>query len=295
MTDFDLGHVGIWTRELDRLPMAASQEGAQELEELGYRTLWLPEVIGREPLSSAALMLAGTRSLIVGTGVCNIYARSATVAQAGWKMLTEAFPDRFVLGLGVSVQPFVEGMHGRTYGPPLKTMVEYLDAMDQGVYVAARPKTERRLVLAAHRPRLLALATERSFGSFGYFVPIEHTAWVRELVGPDTQVLIEQAVVVESDPTVAREVARRYMATYLALPTYADHLRRFGWTDDDLAAPSDARVDEIVAWGSPDAIGERVQAHLDAGADHVCLQVVPADPREVPQQAWRDLAGLTAL
>jgi probable F420-dependent oxidoreductase len=295
MTDFDLGRVGIWSRELDRLPMAASQEAGQELEDLGYRTLWLPEVVGREPLSSAALMLAGTRSLIVGTGVCNIYARSATATQAGWKMLTEAFPDRFVLGLGVSVKPFVEGMHGRTYGPPLKTMVEYLDAMDQGVFVAAKPKSERRLVLAAHRPRLLALATERSLGSFGYFVPVEHTSWVRDQVGPDTQVLIEQAVVVESDPAVAREVARRYMATYLGLPTYADLLRQYSWTDADIAEPSDARVDEIVAWGTPDAIGERVRAHLDAGADHVCLQVVPADPREVPQQAWRDLAGLAAL
>jgi probable F420-dependent oxidoreductase len=295
MSGFDLGRVGIWTRELDRLPMAASQEAAQELEDLGYRTLWLPEVIGREPLSSAALLLAGTRSLIVGTGVCNIYARSAAVAQAGWKMLTEAFPDRFVLGLGVSVPPFVEGVHRRTYGPPLETMVEYLDAMEAGVFVAAKPTTERRLVLAAHRPRLLALATERSLGSFGYFVPVAHTAWARDLVGPDTRVLIELAVVVESDPDVAREVARRYMATYLALPTYADHLRRFGWTDDDLAAPPDARVDEIVAWGTPEIIGERVRAHLDAGADHVCLQVVPADPREVPQQAWRDLAVLTGL
>jgi probable F420-dependent oxidoreductase len=290
MTDFDLGRVGIWTRELDRLPMARAQEGARELEALGYRTLWLPEVVGREPLANAALILSGTESLVVGTGVCNIYARSATATQAGWKMLTEAFPDRFVLGLGVSVKPFVEGMHGRKYGPAHKTMVEYLDAMDQGVFVATRPKSEMRMVLAAHRPRLLALATERSLGSFGYFVPVEHTSWVREQVGGGTQVLIEQAVVVESDPAVAREVGRRYMATYLGLPTYADLLRQYGWTDADIAEPSDERVDEIVAWGSPEQIAERVRAILDAGADHVCLQVVPADPREVPQQAWRDLA-----
>jgi probable F420-dependent oxidoreductase len=287
---FDLGHVGIWTRELDRLPMAEAQAAARELEDLGYRTLWLPEVIGREPLANAALLLSGTRSLVVATGVANIYARSAVAMGSGWKTLTEAFPDRFVLGVGVGVKPIVEGVHGRTYAPPYSTMVQYLEAMEQGVFVAAKPTTPRRLVLAALRPRLLALAAERAFGSLGYFVPVAHTAWAREVVGRDSQVLIEQAVVVESDPVVAREIARRYLATYLALPVYTDHLRQFGWTDDDIASPPDARVDELVAWGPPGAIAERVDAHLEAGADHVCLQVVAADPREVPRTAWRDLA-----
>jgi probable F420-dependent oxidoreductase len=279
MQRFDFGRVGIWTREIDRLPMAEAQATARELEALGYGTLWLPDVVGRDPIAHAGLLLSATERMVIGTGVCNIYARSATAMQSGWKMLTEAFPDRFVLGLGVSVPPFVEGVHGRSWRPPHQTMVEYLDAMDQGVFVAARPKTEARLVLAAHRPKLLALATERS-----------HAARVREQVGAATQVLIEQAVVVETDPTVAREVARRYLATYLGLPTYADLLRQYGWGDDDIASPSDARVDELVAWGTPEQIAARVRAHLDAGADHVCLQVVPADPREVPQQAWRDLA-----
>jgi probable F420-dependent oxidoreductase len=290
MQSFDFGRVGIWTREIDRLPMAEAQAAARELEALGYGTLWLPDVVGRDPLAHAGLLLSATERLIIGTGVCNIYARSATAMQSGWKMLTEAFPDRFVLGLGVSVPPFVEGVHGRSWRPPHQAMLEYLDAMDNGVFVAAKPKTEARLVLAAHRPKLLALATERSLGSFGYFVPVAHAEWVRGQVGADTKVLIEQAVVVETDPTVAREVARRYLATYLGLPTYADLLRQYGWDADDIASPPDARVDELVAWGTPDDIASRVRAHLDAGADHVCLQVVAADPREVPQQAWRDLA-----
>jgi probable F420-dependent oxidoreductase len=290
MSGFDLGRVGIWTRELDRLPMAAARAAARDLEDLGYRTLWLPEVIGREPLTNAALILAGTRQLIVGTGVANIYARSATAMQAGWRTLTEAFPDRFVLGVGVSQPAIVEQLHGRVYEPPFTRMTAYLDAMEGGVFVAAKPTTERRLVLAALRPRFLTLAAERAFGSIGYFVPVTHTAWARQLVGPDARLLIEQAVVLEANASAAREIARRYMATYLALPLYTDHLRDLGWSTADVVDPPDSRVDEIVAWGSPGDIAERVRAHVHAGADHVALQVVSGDPRIVPVDAWRTLA-----
>ncbi|HEY6531213.1 MAG TPA: TIGR03620 family F420-dependent LLM class oxidoreductase [Acidimicrobiales bacterium] len=292
MAELTWGRVGVWTRELDRLPMRDAQATAAELEELGYRMLWVPEVIGREPISNAALLLSGTSELIVGAGVANIHARSATAMQAGWKTLTEAFPERFVLGLGVGVPGIVEAVHRQPYGKPYTAMVDYLDAFEKAPYVAKRPTAELQLVLAALRPRLMRLSAERSLGAMAYFVPVEHTTWAREILGAGPTLVIEQAVVVESDPSAAREIARRYMATYLQIPTYTDHLRDLGWTDDDLAGPSDALVDAIVAWGPPDAIATRVQAHLDAGADHVALQAVPADPRAVPVEEWRGLAQL---
>jgi probable F420-dependent oxidoreductase len=292
MDDFSFGRVGIWTRELDRLPMAQAQATAAELEALGYPTLWLPEVIGREPLTSAALLLDATEHLVVGTGVMNIHARSATAASAGWRTLTEAFPERFVMGLGVSLPAIVEGMHGRPYGKPYGAMVGYLDALESATFVAKRPTTPLRLVLAALRPRLMRLAAARGLGAMAYFVPVEHTVWARGVLGADAQLLIEQAVVLDDDVSRARETARRYMATYLAIPTYTDHLRDLGWRDDDLAGPSDRLVDAIVAWGDEEAIASRVREHLDSGADHVALQVVCADPRTVPVEEWRTLAGV---
>jgi probable F420-dependent oxidoreductase len=291
VTEFSFGRVGVWTRDLDRLPMRESQDAAAELEGLGYGTLWVPEVIGREPLTTAALMLSATETLVVGTGMANIYARSATAMNAGWKTLTEAFPDRFVLGLGTSNPAIVEGMHGRTYGPPYTTLVAYLDAMDEAVFVAKRPKSEARLVLAALRPRLMGLAAERGVGAMSYFVPVEHTEWARGVLGEGPSLLIEQAAVVEADPEAARTIARRYMSTYLGIPIYTDVLRALGWTEDDIAGPSDALVDAVVAWGSPDDIASRVRDHLDRGADHVAIQVVAADPRSVPLAEYRMLAA----
>ena len=290
VSDFALGRIGLWTRSLDRLPMAVAQESAAELEQLGYRTLWVPEVIGREPLVHAALLLAGTSELIVGAGVANIYARSAMTMQSAWKTLTEAFPERFVLGLGVSQAEIVEGLHQQIYGKPYRKMVDYLDEMERATFVGVKPTTPQRLVLAALRPRLLRLAAERSMGAMSYFVPVEHTAWARDILGTESLLLISQAVVIEPDPSNAREIARRYMATYLALPTYADRLRELGWTEDDLAGPTDALVDAVVAWGSPANVALRLREHLDAGADHVAAQVITADHRAVPLTEWRELA-----
>jgi probable F420-dependent oxidoreductase len=289
--DLDLGRVGIWTRSLDRLPMVAAQEQAATFEELGFAALWVPEVIGRDPLVHAALLLAATHQLVVGVGVANIHARSAQATQSAWKTITEAFPDRFVLGLGVSQAPIVEGMHRRTYGPPYQTMVEYLDAMDHGTFVGIKPTTPPRRILAALRPSLLRLAAARADGAITYFVPVEHTAWAREVLGPEPTLVVEQAVVMRDDALAARELARRYMATYLAIPLYADRLRDFGWDDADLSCPSDALVDAVVAWGSHDDIAERVREHLDAGADHVALQVVAPEERIAPVDEWQELAG----
>jgi probable F420-dependent oxidoreductase len=290
--ELSLGHVGVWTRDLDRLPMGEAQAAAAELEQLGYPTLWLPEVIGREPMSHAALLLSATSELVVGAGVAVIHARSATAMQAGWKTLTEAFPGRFVLGLGVGVPGILEAVHDRPFASPYAAMAGYLEAMERAPYVAKRPKAPLHLVLAALRPRLLGLAAERTQGAMTYFTSVEHTARARDVLGTGPTLIVEQAVVVEPDPAAAREIARRYMATYLQIAIYTDLLRDLGWSDADIEGPSDALVDAIVAWGSPDDIGERVRQHLGAGADHVCLQAVPADPRAIPLDEYRALAPL---
>lgn len=289
----DLGRVGLWTFQLDLQPMARARDAVAELEALGFGAIWVPEAVGREPFANAALLLSGGTRIAVGTGIASIHARTAQTMQAGWKTLSEAFPNRFVLGLGVSHQPMVEGVHGAAYDKPYSTMVSYLDAMDRGRYFAAPPASPPRRVLAALGPKMLRLAAERGQGAHPYFVPVEHTAVARETLGAGPLLAPEQAVVFETDATKAREIARRHMATYLRLPNYTNNLRRLGWTDDDIVGASDELVDAIVAWGTIDEVAARVAAHLAAGADHVSVQVLPADPSGLPMAEWRELA--TAL
>jgi len=287
----DLGRVGIWTFTLDLQPVARAREVAAELEELGYGAIWIPDAIGRDPLVHAALLLGGTNRIAVGTGIAQIYGRDPMTMTGGWKTISEAFPGRFVLGLGVSHQPMVEGLRGQTYGPPLTAMREYLERMDTAMYVAAQPTEPPRRVLAALGPKMLALAAERADGAHPYNVPPEHTARAREILGPEKLLAPEQAVLLETDPVEARRIARGHMAIYLDLPNYMNNLRRFGITDDDIAdGGSDRLVDTLVAWGDVDAARARVQAHLDAGADHVAVQVLKPDRGTVPIDDWRKLA-----
>ncbi|MFZ4718854.1 MAG: LLM class F420-dependent oxidoreductase [Ilumatobacteraceae bacterium] len=286
-----LGRLGLWTSQLDLQPMREAQEAVGELDELGFGAIWFPESVTREPFANAALLLSAGTRIAVATGIASIHARTAMTMQAGWKTLSEAFPDRFLLGLGVSHQPAVEGFHGTSYGKPYSTMVAYLDAMDRGLYFAPQPSSPPQRVLAALGPKMLQLSAERGLGAHPYFVPVEHTAIAREALGADALLAPEQAVMFETDPSAARAIARRHMATYLSLPNYTNNLTRLGWTDDDIAGGgSDALVDAIVAWGSLDTIVDRVRAHHAAGADHVCVQVLPADPRGLPMQEWRELA-----
>ena len=287
----DLGRVGIWTFALDLQPIARAREVAGELEELGYGAIWIPDAIGRDPLVHAALLLGGTNRIAVGTGIAQIYGRDPMTMTGGWKTITEAFPGRFVLGLGVSHQPMVEGLRGQTYGPPLTAMREYLERMDTAMYVAAEPTEPPRRVLAALGPKMLALAAERADGAHPYNVPPEHTARAREILGPEKLLAPEQAVLLETDPVEARRTARAHMAIYLDLPNYMNNLRRFGITDDDIAdGGSDRLVDTLVAWGDVDALRARVQAHLDAGADHVAVQVLTPERGTLPLDEWRKLA-----
>ena len=287
----DLGRVGIWTFTLDLQPSSQAQEHAAELEELGYGALWIPEAVGREPFVSATLLLAGTTSLKVATGIVSIYGRDAMTAAAAHRTIEEAFPGRFLLGLGVSHQPMVEGVRGHTYDRPLTTMREYLDGMDRAPFVASQGPGAPQRALAALGPKMLELAATRAAGAHPYFVPVEHTAVARGVLGEGPLLAPEQAIVLSTDAEAARTIARQHMAIYLGLPNYTNNLRRLGFGDDDLAGGgSDRLVDAIVAWGDVDAIVARVRAHHDAGADHVCVQVLTAAMGALPMPEWRTLA-----
>ena len=292
LTKAALGKLGLWTFQLDVQPMREAQKFAAQIEELGFPTVWVPEAVGREPFASTALLLSATEKLILATGIASLHARSPMTMQAGWKTITEAFPDRFLLGIGVSHQPAVEGFHGGSYDKPYSTMVKYLDAMDRGLYFAAQPSAPPARALAALGPKMLKLAAERTMGAHPYFVPVEHTPIARAAMGPDALLAPELAVVFSRDASEARAIARGFMKTYLGLPNYTNNLKRLGWTDEDIAGPTDALVDAIVAWGSLDDIETRIKAHLDGGADHVCVQVLSSDPTKVTMDEFRQLASL---
>jgi probable F420-dependent oxidoreductase len=289
-----LGPLGIWSYHLDVQPMAFAQEAVAELDELGFGSLWVPEAVAREPFTNAALLLAVTGRMTVATGVASLHARTAVTMNAGWRTLSEAFPGRFLLGVGVSHQAVVDIAHQGRYGTkPYSTMVDYLDTMDAGTFMGAAPPAAPRRVLAALGPRMLRLAAERSLGAHTYFVPVEHTAAAREALGDAALLVPAQTVVFETDPPAARAIARQFMGRYLALPNYTNNLRRLGWTDDDLGGGgSDRLVDAIVAWGSVEQIATRVRAHLDAGADHVCVQVQNSNVQHLPVAEWRELASI---
>lgn len=295
----DLGPVGLWTFHLDLQPVSRAKELVLELEELGYGAVWIPEAMGRDPLVHAALLLQSGQRIAVATGIANIWNRSALAMAAGQRTLTSAFPDRFLLGLGVSHGPMVEGFLGEHYERPLAKMRAYLDAMDAAPFMADAPSAAPKRVLAALGPKMLRLAAERAEGAHPYFVPVEHTASARETLGPDSLLCVEQAAVLSTDVDVARAAARAHMAIYLTLPNYTNNLRRLGFGDDDFAdGGSDALVDTIVAWGDVDAVAARVGAHHDAGANHVCVQVLntqPDDVRNPPLDQWRALAPALGL
>ena len=287
-----LGPIGIWTSQLDYQPAARAQEATAELEQLGFGAIWLPEATGREALTHASLLLAGTRRIVVATGIANIYARDPVAMAAAQNTLAEAYPDRFVLGLGVSHAPLVEQFRGHRYEKPVPTMRAYLDAMDAAPYHAVPPAAKPFRVLAALGPKMLQLAAARADGAHPYFVTPEHTARAREILGAHRLLAVEQAVVLETGSVQAREIARSYMSMYLTLTNYVNNLRALGFGDEDLKdGGSNRLVDAIVAWGDMNAIIDRVRAHHSAGADHVCIQVLTADPRALPLRQWRELAS----
>jgi probable F420-dependent oxidoreductase len=283
----DIGKLGVWCF-FDAMPASGAAEAARRIEELGYGALWIPEALGREVLASSAFLLASTSRLVVASGIANIYARDAMTMAAGRKTLAEQSGGRFLLGIGVSHRPLVQGVRGHDPSRPLSFMRSYLDAMDAAPYSALPPTEAAPVVIGALHPKMLQLAAARTQGAHPYLVPPEHTAFARETMGPDAWICTEQKVLLETDPTKARAVARNSIAMYLALPNYRRSLERFGYGGDDFENKgSDRLVDAIVAWGDENAIEARLRAHHDAGANHVCIQAI--HPQGMPLPDWRVL------
>lgn len=287
----DIGRYGIWSF-LDMLPSAQSQDAVREIESLGYGAIWIPEAIGREAFSHAGLLLAGSQSIVVATGIANIYARDPMAMAGAQKTLAEAYPGRFLLGMGVSHQPMVQGVRGHDWSKPYSFMRQYLDAMDAALFMAAQPPSPPERVIGALHPKMLQLSAERGAGAHPYFVTPEHTKRARGLLGPGKLLAPEQAVILETDPEKARAIARNHTQTYTRLPNYKRNLLTLGFTEADFEQDggSDRVVDGVVAWGTLDQVVARIQEHVAAGADHVCIQVLDENPFAPPVTQWRQLA-----
>jgi len=288
-----LERIGVWLGPLSLKPAAETRELAPELEELGYGAIWFGEGVGtKEAFTQAATLLASTERAVVATGIANIYARDPMAMANGARTLADAYPGRFLLGIGVSHAPSV-AERGHDYARPLATMRRYLDAMDEAVFRGVEPAEPAVRVLAALGPKMLELAAERTGGAHPYFTSPEHTATAREVMGEGPLLAPEQAFLLESDPAAARTRAREHTAYYLGLDNYRRNLVRLGFAEDDFErGGSDRLVDAIVAWGDVDTVRDRVKAHLDAGADHVCVQAVGAEPLEELRQLAPALSGL---
>ena len=278
--------IGIWSASLRYGDADAIADTAAELDELGYSALWIPDV-GGDVLGSVELLLRSTARAAVATGILNIWMHDPAEVAARRESWEIEWQRRFLLGLGVSHAPLIDHQNPGRYQKPYSKMVEYLDALDG----AASPYPADARVLAALRPRMLRLARDRAAGIHPYFVPPEHVTRAREVLGPGPTIAVELAVVLDDNASTARETARRHTAVYVNLPNYTNNLRDLGFTDDDFADKgSDRLVDAIVAWGGIDDVARRVSLMREAGADHVCIQVIPPDD-QMPRAAWRELAN----
>ena len=293
----ELGRVGIWPTLFNEMSAGEARDVAGELEELGYGTVWVPEGPGgREVFVAAGLLLSATTRVRVASAIACISWRLPFAAVAAARTLHAAHQGRFVLGLGVGHARFLE-RHGIDVTRPVERMRDYLDAMDAAPWrVGGEPPGQPLRFLAALGPRMVDLAAERTDGALPNCVPVAHTVAARRALGHKL-LAPSQFVVLETDPDLARATARKALATYLALPNYRQNLRRWGFAEEDLdGGGSTALVDAIVAWGDEERVAARVQEHLDAGADHVCLHVYPTEDGRVPREEWRRLApALAAL
>ncbi|HTO53018.1 MAG TPA: TIGR03620 family F420-dependent LLM class oxidoreductase [Myxococcota bacterium] len=286
----NLGKLGVWYFT-ESLSASQAAEAAQRIESLGYGALWIPEAVGRHPFAHASWLLANTSKLVLATGIANIYARDPAATAAAQKTLAEQSNGRFLLGLGVSHRPMVEGVRGHVYTSPVKTMRDYLDGMAKAPYMAPQPAEPPPTVLAALGPQMLRLAAKRTQGAHPYFTTPEHTAFARKEIGPSAWLCVEQKVLLETDPAKARGLGRAAASIYLGLENYRNNWKRLGFSDADLSnGGSDRFIDATVAWGDVSAIAKRVRAHQDAGASHVCIQ--PINPNGVPLPDWKALEAL---
>lgn len=283
----DLTGIGIWSGELRFGDEGEKREAMAELEELRYTAAWIPDV-GGDVFGALRDLLDASASMVAATGILNLWMHEASDVGEGFAALEADFPGRTLLGIGVSHHLLIDTTHPGEYAKPLARTRAYLDRLD-----AASPTVaSSRRVLAALGPKMLDLARDRAAGAHPYLVTPEHTAVARAALGDGPLLAPEQHVVLETDAERARAVAREGLGVYLQLPNYVNNWRRLGFTEDDFAdGGSDKLVDHVVVWGDEATIAARVQAHIDAGADHVCVQAVTgAEHTDFPRAEWRALA-----
>jgi probable F420-dependent oxidoreductase len=264
----DIGRIGVWSAELRFGDPEKSRIAAAELDRLGFGALWVPGGIGGDILASLDRLLDITERTTLASAIINIWKHAPAEIGDWWRGQSPARQGRLLLGLGVSHAPLI----GEAYQRPIAAMSGYIGAL------AAEGVPGARLCVAAFGPKMLALSAARTAGAHPYLVTPEHTVAARAQLGPDALIAPGQAVAFETDPAKAREIARGALSVYLRMPNYIASWRRQGFSDADIETASDRLCDALVAWGEVDALAARVRAHLDAGADHVCVKVVRGAP-----------------
>lgn len=285
------GRFGLFLGSLAGQPAAVERRIVAEMEELGVGTLWYGESIGREAFAHGAILLAATQRLVVASGIANIWARDPQAMATGARALGEAWPDRFILGIGVSHAPMVE-RRGHRYDRPVTAMREYIEAMDHATWRGPDAPMPP-VVLAALGPRMVELAAEKTAGDYTYFTPVEHVREVRAAMGPNAFLAADLPVVLAADRVAAREIGDRHTQLYLSTANYRNNLLRLGWSADELEPPgSDRLFDAIVAWGDVDRVRARSSALFEAGADQVVLNLITKDPSVPYERELRELSPL---
>ena len=282
----DLAGVGVWSSQLRYGDPAEIADAASELDELGFTALWIPDV-GGPVFDAVGRLLAATTRTVIATGILNLWKHSAGDVAESYAALTAEHGDRFLLGIGVSHAPLIDAGEPGRYRKPLAATASFLDGLD----AAPQPVPAEARVLAALGPKMLTLSATRARGAHPYLVTPEHTASARSTLGEGPLLLPEQTVILCDSAHEARRIGTDWLRAYLALPNYANNLLRSGFSEDDLAQVSDRLFDAIIAWGDEGAVLRRVAEHRAAGADHVCVQVLLADPSAFPREHWRRIAA----
>ena len=285
----DIGKISVFTF-MDQMPAPESANFVRKIERLGYKMLWYPEAWGREPFAHAGYLLAKTDSLILATGIANIWVRDPMTMASCARTLAEIGEGRFVLGIGVSHRSLVADLRGLDYSKPLSYMRRYIEQMKASIYRAIAPKTEPPLVIAAIHPKMLKLCSEQAQGTQTYLVTRAHTRRAREVLGKDAWVCVGQITILERDASKARAAARKHLEFYTAQANYIRSLLAQGFTEEDIKTKSDRLIDECVAWGDEKRIQERFDAHLAAGASQICMMPVRSDGKQPDERAMEAFA-----
>ena len=269
--------LGIWSRTnvMDKQELV---DLAKNVERLGYQTLWYPESLSYEALSVAGYLLSHTEKLIVASGIANIYARDAVTAAQGHDSLNRLYDNRFLMGLGVSHVPLVEGARGHSYGKPVATMRKYLGDIISAKIDPTIKIDDRALVLAALGPKMLELASASTKGALPYCVTPDHTIEARKIMGPEPWLCVEQKICFTNEEGTARRIAQEQMAPYMAMTNYRNNWFRLGFTEEEVTGNAAPRfLDAMVVWGKEQVINDCIDAHFKAGADQVVLQAFRPD------------------